>query len=97
MSTRRRFRNAVGSRIRLVRNKAGLTQNALAAKLQLSGLDIEQPQLAKIEAGIRSVYDFELAVIARVLRVSIDSLVPGDKDLRALLPSLIRGYWTTAG
>jgi len=68
-----------------------LTQDALAAKLQRAGLDMDRTALAKIEIQLRSVFDFELAMIARVLNVSTDALLPAPSKLDSILPALMKG------
>ncbi|MBN1269483.1 MAG: helix-turn-helix transcriptional regulator [Kiritimatiellae bacterium] len=87
----RRFRNSVGPLIRKYRCQANLTQDGLAAKLQLAGLDMDRTAVAKIESRIRSVYDYELIVIARVLAIPPGKLFPSESDLRRILPHLARG------
>ncbi|MCH7225099.1 hypothetical protein MLD59_03080 [Verrucomicrobiaceae bacterium E54] len=70
----------------------GLTQEQLAAKLQLAGLhSVDRVAVAKIESQIRSVFDFELAVIAQVLGVDASALLPPVKALKADLDDLIEG------
>jgi transcriptional regulator with XRE-family HTH domain len=55
---------------------AGLSQEALAARLQLAGWDITRAGLSKIEARLRRVNDVELLVLARVLKVTETDLFP---------------------
>lgn len=50
--------------------KKRLTQEALAAKLQIEGVTMERDSLSRIEIGTRFVTDYELKVIAKVLGVS---------------------------
>ena len=69
-----------------------MTQEELAAKLQLAGPDLDRIAVAKIEARIRSVFDYELAVIAHVLAVFTNDLLPRSATLIKELPSLRRGY-----
>ena len=64
--------NLCGERVREARIKAGMSQDTLAAKLQLAGLQIGQMAVSRIETGKRVVPDFELPVIAGVLGVSTD-------------------------
>lgn len=64
-----------GKRVREARIKAGMSQDTLAAKLQLAGLQIGQMAVSRIETGKRVVPDFELPVIAGVLGVSTDWLL----------------------
>lgn len=67
--------NISGERVRDARIKAGMTQDVLAAKLQLAGLQIGQMAVSRIETGKRVVPDFELPVIAEVLGVTTDWLL----------------------
>jgi DNA-binding XRE family transcriptional regulator len=57
-------RNIVGPVIRQLREKKGITQAQLATKLNLAGWDLSRDTLAKIEAQIRCVSDFELPILA---------------------------------
>lgn len=51
--------NLCGERVREARIKAGMSQDTLAAKLQLAGLQIGQMAVSRIETGKRVVPDFE--------------------------------------
>lgn len=62
--------NLCGERVREARTRAGWSQEQLAAKLQLSGLQIGQMAVSRIETGKRVVPDFELPIIAEVLSVT---------------------------
>ena len=55
---------------------AGLSQEALAAKLQMAGSDLTRGGLSKIEARLRRVNDAELLVLARVLKCGVAELYP---------------------
>jgi len=57
-------RNIVGPVVREMREKKGLTQPELAAKINILGWDISRETLAKIEAQIRWVADFEISILA---------------------------------
>ncbi len=85
-----RFRNILGPNIRKWRKKAGLSQDDLAARLQLAGLEnIDRVAVAKIESQIRSLFDYELIVIGYVLKISPDELIAtSERSLRADLPTL---------
>lgn len=88
----RRFRNSAGPAVRRLRFERGLTQDALAARLVLAGLtNADRVWVAKIESQIRSVFDFELAVIASVLGVKADDLLPEERKLKKDLPALQEG------
>ena len=68
--------NVIGPKIRQVREQHGLTQDQMAAKCQILGLDLTRGTLAKIESRIRAVSDHEIPFLAKVLNCSIDSLFP---------------------
>ena len=52
--------NASGTKIKEYREAAGLSQEQLAAKIQLAGLNLNQKAISRIETGNRIVADFEL-------------------------------------
>ena len=64
----------VGNNIRKLREKAGITQEILATKLQLLGCNITRSALAKIEVGQRHLYPDEIIFIKRLLKVSYDDI-----------------------
>ena len=61
--------------MREARMRIGWTQDTMAAKLQLAGLQMGQMAVSRIETGKRVVPDFELPVIAEVLGVTTDWLL----------------------
>ena len=63
-------KNICGQRVKEARKKCKLSQENLAAKLQLEGVIIERDSVSRIEIGTRFVADFELAVLCRVLGVT---------------------------
>ena len=67
-------RNLIGSQVQRFRIMRGLTQEELAAKCQVAGLDISRSTLAKIEAGIRCATDHDVWVLAKILKVSMIDL-----------------------
>ena len=62
----------VGNNIRNIREKAGMTQEELSAKLQLQGCDITRSGIAKIEVGQRHIYPDELMLIKEILNTEYD-------------------------
>lgn len=64
----------VGNNIRKLREAAGMTQDTLAAKLQLDGCDITRSAVAKIEVGQRHLYPDEIILIRRILNVPYESI-----------------------
>ena len=67
--------NASGPAIRALRERAGISQEQLAAKLQLAGLNLNQKAVSRIETGDRVVPDFELNYFATVLGVPVCTLL----------------------
>lgn len=64
----------IGNNIRALREKAGITQELLATRLQLEGLDITRSAIAKIEVGQRHLYPDEIILIRRILNVTFDEI-----------------------
>ena len=64
----------VGQNIRSLREKAGMTQDILAAKLQLRGCDITRSAVAKIEVGQRHLYPDEIILIKEILGGEFDDI-----------------------
>lgn len=72
-------KNAVGPRIRALREKAGLSQEQLMAQLQLMGLDAERGVIKRIEGGQRMVSDLEIRLLARYFKVTYEYLLDGEE------------------
>ena len=70
--------NASGPKIKELRETAGLSQEQLAAKLQLTGLNLNQKAISRIETGDRVVPDFELLYFSKVLEAPICTLLNTD-------------------
>ena len=68
--------NVVGQRIRTIRMEKHWTQNRLAKELQSAGLNKSRVAVARIEAQMVHVYDFQLLYIAKVLGVAPLDLFP---------------------
>lgn len=63
--------NIAGEKVKAARERAGLSQEQLAAKIQLAGLNLGQKAISRIELGERIVADYELDFLAGALGVSI--------------------------
>lgn len=72
-------KNVCGDRVRDARQKQRLTQEDLAAKLQIAGVIMEWDSVSRIEIGTRFVTDYELMVLSKVLDVSMQWLVGIDE------------------
>ncbi len=66
--------NVTGTRIQLARKSLGLSQDALAARMQLENIEISQKAISRIEKQERFVSDYELRAFARVLHVDVEWL-----------------------
>ena len=75
-SSAKKIRNVVGPQIRKIRTQNALSQEKLALRIQLAGLDWNRVSLAKVESQIKKVCDGELFVIAQVLKAPLESLYP---------------------
>lgn len=69
------YEKALGKNIRHIREKKGLTQEVLSAKLQLKGCDITRSALAKIEVGQGHIYADEIKLLKEILDISFDELL----------------------
>lgn len=64
----------IGCNLKRLREKAGLTQETLAAKLQVAGCDITRSSVAKIEVGQRHLYPDEIIQLKQILNVSYEDI-----------------------
>ena len=62
--------NMISESLRRLRKEKQMSQEELAAQLQLMGVDIDQRLISKIERNERFVKDYELACLCRVLDVT---------------------------
>lgn len=64
-------RNICGAKIETRRKELGMKQKEFLAQLQVSGMDINASGLSKLEGQVRSINDYELIIISKVLDVSV--------------------------
>ena len=64
-------RNQIGSQLRKLRRAARpkVSQEDLCGKVAKYGVTFTRTQIAKIEAGTRPVFDYELTALAKALKV----------------------------
>lgn len=67
--------NICGKNVAALRKAAGISQNQLASKLQLQGLNVDKNAVQRIEAGKRFVTDIELVHLTKALKVSYAELI----------------------
>ena len=70
----------IGKNIRQIREEQNMTQETLAAKLQLNGCDITRSAVAKIEVGQRHLYPDEIILIKEILNTTFESIFYGDNQ-----------------
>ena len=71
----KKIEEKIGNNIRVLRERSGMTQDLLAARLQLGGCDITRSAVAKIEVGQRHLYSDELILIKQILNVTFDEIL----------------------
>ena len=69
----------IGQNIKCARERIKMTQDVLAAKLQLKGCDITRSAIAKIEVGQRHLYPDEILLIKEILCTDFDTIFYGEK------------------
>ena len=68
-------KNICGANVKEARKRLKLSQENLAAKLQVEGVIIERDSISRIELGTRFVADYELLALCKVLNLSPDDLL----------------------
>lgn len=63
-------KNVIYKNLRYFRQKRGLTQNQLAAKMQVMNVNLDQRSISRIEHNLRFVTDYELACFCLALGVT---------------------------
>lgn len=67
-------KNISGARIRECRAKRRMSQQELAAQMQVRGVTIERNCVSRMETGVRFITDYELMVLSNIFSVSTDWL-----------------------
>lgn len=68
-------KNIIANKLKDLRDKRGLSQGDLAAKLQTMNVNIDQQMISKIEKNNRQVTDYELACICKCLSITPNELI----------------------
>ncbi len=74
--TQPKKRNLIGRKVQQLRMAAvpRITQEDLAGRLARHGLHLSQPQIAKVENGVRPILDLEVPAFAKALKVPVEVL-----------------------
>lgn len=67
-------KNIIGKRIKFFRQVQGITQDQLAARINVQGIEIDQTMISKIEDQVRGIADYEIKALSIALEVSIEEL-----------------------
>ena len=68
------YSERMGRHLAKLRQDKGLTQEQLAARLQVQGCDLTRSALAKIEVGQRHLYPDEIKALSVVLGISSEQI-----------------------
>lgn len=72
-----KYEKSVGNNIRIIRERRKMTQDILAARLQLAGCDITRSAVAKMEVGQRHIYPDEIKLIKEILNTTFEDIFYG--------------------
>ena len=64
----------IGNNIRFLRERAKMTQEQVAAKLQIRGCDVTRSAVAKIEVGQRHLYPDEIILLKEILGATYEEI-----------------------
>ena len=68
-------KNIIGSKVRALRKKRGMTQKDLATGLQLRGYDFSDLTILRIEQGKRFVPDYEVKALSDFFNITSDEML----------------------
>lgn len=83
----KRWANNIGPNLTRIRIRRGLTQEQLAAKLQIGEVNMTRQVVANIEARRRRVYEEQIIGLVKVLRCDINELFFGIVPAAKISPS----------
>lgn len=68
------YEKEFGKNLRKIRESKNMTQEVVAAKMQLRGCDITRSAIAKIEVAQRHIYADEILILKEIFDVSFDEM-----------------------
>ena len=68
------YEKTLGQNIRKLRLERHMSQEQVAAQLQIRGCDVTRSALAKIETGLRHIYPDELRAFKEIFGVQYEQL-----------------------
>lgn len=96
-------KNIIGPQLRELRNARKLSQAAFAALCQQTGWGMTREIIARIEGQVRCVTDIELCLLAEILSVGVEKLLPApaiwrqEHALRAAVPQTFQAWPESPG
>lgn len=72
--------NIVGKKISKIRKEKKISRQHLSNQLMLLGVDISSQSIYDIENGLRTIVDYELCAIAKILNTTADELMQDFKN-----------------
>ena len=80
-------KNIISNRLKEARKQKNISQEDLAARLQVMNIPVYQPTISEIERNVRLVTDYELAAFCKVLQITpewlladLDSIIEEAKE-----------------
>ena len=67
--------NICGKAVSVRRKELGLSQRALAERMQVHGIEMEKNAIQRIESGQRFVTDIEIVKLTKAVNVSLEYLL----------------------
>ncbi len=67
--------NIVGNKIQQYREERNLSRQAISDKLMIIGFNISANSIYDIETGTRTVVDYEICAISKVLKIKVQDLL----------------------
>lgn len=80
--------NIIGNSLYIYREEHKISRQVLSDKLMLLGIDITTQSIYDIEMGTRTVTDYELCAICKILKINSDILM---KDFMEYIDKIIKG------
>ena len=68
-------KNVISGNLRRLRKLRGLTQDQLAARMQVVNVNLTQRLISRIERNERIVTDYELVCLCRALGVTVEEML----------------------
>lgn len=72
--------NIISNNVKKYRLQLGLSQADLCRELMLIGVTMYQCDIYEIENNLRTVKDYEVYALSKVLKISLDTLFKGVED-----------------